>query len=281
MAVAGSLPLDRPPPTVAAIDRPPWTVLGARWSFDGRRATEAEGYRIEPRLGETRRTASDGRRKLRRVVSLVMNYGRLTSSTLRWRRLTLELSPIHEMSAIPENEPSVLIVDDNESFAISLAGSFRRLGWDVCLARDYAQVKPAYAARPPGLVVAELRIGVEWAFRFVDHLRVSPGCKLTIATQYPSVATAVRALRLGFDGYFAKPVHAGDIVEALSDLHLRTEPRESAPDDPTDIPTLNRTIWEYLNHVLVAAGTMTEAARRLGIDRRSLRRMLARHPPAR
>jgi ActR/RegA family two-component response regulator len=46
-------------------------------------------------------------------------------------------------------------------------------------------------------------------------------------------------------------------------------------------PSLDRTIWEYINQVVVGAGTLSEAARRLGVDRRSLRRMLAKYPPSR
>jgi ActR/RegA family two-component response regulator len=38
-------------------------------------------------------------------------------------------------------------------------------------------------------------------------------------------------------------------------------------------------IWQYINDVYASAGSMSEAARRLGLDRRSLRRMLNRTPP--
>jgi ActR/RegA family two-component response regulator len=45
-------------------------------------------------------------------------------------------------------------------------------------------------------------------------------------------------------------------------------------------PSLDRAIWDYLNQVFLASGSMSEAARRLKVDRRSLRRMLGKQAPA-
>jgi two-component system, response regulator RegA len=180
---------------------------------------------------------------------------------------------------VPVTPPSVLIVDDHEAFCTSLAASFRGLDWEARVVPDHATARVACLERQPALIVTELRIGPTWAFQVVEAYRsFSPSSRVAIATAYPSVATAVRAVRLGFEGYFSKPVLARDIVEMV----FETPPADSeAVEVGTCWPTLNRTIWEYLNQVFVAAGTMSEAARRLGIDRRSLRRMLARYPPAR
>jgi two-component system response regulator RegA len=178
------------------------------------------------------------------------------------------------MTVNGDHASSVLIVDDTEAYRLALGRSFGRLGWQVWLASDPAAARMVCSRHHPRLIVTELRLGHHWAFDFADQLRAaSPGSTVVIVTVYPSVATAVQAVRLGFDGYLTKPVEAQQIVEATFG-----DPPRPAPSD--DLPTLNRTIWEYLNQVFVAAGTMTEAARRLGIDRRSLRRMLARHPPA-
>jgi two-component system, response regulator RegA len=173
--------------------------------------------------------------------------------------------------------PSVLIIDDNRVFSSRLGDSFRSLLWSVRLASDYGAAQAACAAGGPRLIVSEIKIGAQWVFEHLAALRaLSPGSRFAIATAYPSVATAVRATRLGADGYFSRPVQAGDIVRAVFD-DVDGEGGLAAPG----WPSLNRTIWEYLNQVFVAAGTMSEAARRLGIDRRSLRRMLARYPPVR
>jgi len=51
-------------------------------------------------------------------------------------------------------------------------------------------------------------------------------------------------------------------------------------DCPTQM-TLDRAIWEYINYSVDVAGSIAAAARNLGLDRRSLRRMLAKYAPAR
>jgi len=187
--------------------------------------------------------------------------------------------PMNANGAIPR---AVLIVDDHEMFRSNMASAFRRLGWEVWVTSDHHAAVDVALDCHPRLIVTELRIGNYWALKLVTKIKaVSPHSKIVIATIYPSVATAVRAMRSGFDAYFAKPVEAEVIIEAaFAQACSAVAPPDDLPSPPDRLPTLNRTIWEYLNQVFVQAGTMAEAARRLGIDRRSLRRMLARHPPA-
>jgi two-component system response regulator RegA len=47
----------------------------------------------------------------------------------------------------------------------------------------------------------------------------------------------------------------------------------------TEPPSLARVEWEHLNRVLTDCdGNISEAARQLGLHRRSLQRKLAKHP---
>ena len=60
---------------------------------------------------------------------------------------------------------------------------------------------------------------------------------------------------------------------------------DSPPLDPPAVheyraPSLARAEWEHINRVLSdAGGNISEAARRLGIHRRSLQRKLQKYPP--
>jgi two-component system response regulator RegA len=48
------------------------------------------------------------------------------------------------------------------------------------------------------------------------------------------------------------------------------------------VPTLDRLEWEHIQRVLSdTGGNISESARLLGIDRRSLQRKLAKFPPSR
>jgi two-component system response regulator RegA len=53
-------------------------------------------------------------------------------------------------------------------------------------------------------------------------------------------------------------------------------------DPATETPSLARVEWEHISRVLAdSGGNISEAARRLGLHRRSLQRKLAKYPVAR
>jgi ActR/RegA family two-component response regulator len=168
---------------------------------------------------------------------------------------------------------TVLVIDEDEVSANRLGDSFSALGSKFCLGRTQAAARSQLERHDPDLLVTELRVGGVWAFNLIDDLRRLGGDRrAVIATAYPSVSTAVRATQLGFDGYLLKPVDAGAVLRAADDPPAGCSP---------GWPSLDKTIWEYVNQILVSAGTMSEAARTLGLDRRSLRRMLGKYPPCR
>ena len=175
---------------------------------------------------------------------------------------------------------SVVIIDENGPFCAGLGRSFKQLGISAWVADQAQQVQIISEKDPPDLIVTELRVAGQWAFDIIDDLRDRhPACPVVICTAYPSVATAVRAVRCGFAGYVAKPATAPTILEVLDEKYRA----EAASDDQADSgwPSLARTMWEHINQVYATAGTMSEAARRLRLHPRSLRRMLAKYPPAR
>ena len=98
-------------------------------------------------------------------------------------------------------------------------------------------------------------------------------------TGYGSIATAIDAVRLGATYYLSKPADADDIVGAFARA-------EAPPLEPPDRPT---TFARRRSHAPSgststacsrdAGGNISEAARRLGIHRRSLQRKLQKYPP--
>lgn len=181
-----------------------------------------------------------------------------------------------------ENDAHVLIVDGEHAFATDLGRSFHRLGFPVWLSTDLKQARHTSDICPPRLIISELRIDGKWAFDVIPTLRrPAQQSSSVIVTAYPSIATAVRAMRCGFTSYVAKPVNAFTILELVNQSNHQDGDTESTGDHPTTWPSLSRTTWEYINQVVVVAGSISEAARRLGVDRRSLRRMLAKYPPMR
>jgi two-component system response regulator RegA len=97
---------------------------------------------------------------------------------------------------------------------------------------------------------------------------------IVVLTGYGSIATALEAVRLGAMHYLTKPTDADRILAAFQH-GLAARPR----DLPTEPPSLARVEWEHLNRVLTDCdGNVSEAARQLGMHRRSLQRKLSRYP---
>jgi two-component system response regulator RegA len=84
-------------------------------------------------------------------------------------------------------------------------------------------------------------------------------------------------MRLGAADYLSKPVSIDDLLNAFA----RLENRDSArPAPELRAPSLARAEWEHMHRVISdCGGNISEAARRLGMHRRSLQRKLQKHPP--
>ena len=110
---------------------------------------------------------------------------------------------------------------------------------------------------------------------------LAPGARIVVLTGYGSIASAVEALRLGAHDYLAKPVDADDIIGALGGEGARAARRRRARRAaPAPTPTLARAEWEHIQRVLADCGNnISEAARRLGITRRTLQLKLKKYPP--
>jgi len=102
-----------------------------------------------------------------------------------------------------------------------------------------------------------------------------PHTRVLVLTGYGSIATAVEAVRDGAVGYLPKPADADEILAALNGTH-------TAKAAGVETPSLARAEWEHIQRVLTdCGGNISEAARRLGIHRRSLQRKLHKYPPVR
>jgi two-component system response regulator RegA len=186
------------------------------------------------------------------------------------------------MSEPREERPSILIVDDDEVYRNRLARAFVDRGYDVRTAGDHDSAVAAATEDSPELAVVDLKMPGKSGLELVKTLReIDPATKTVVLTGYGSIATAIDAVRLGATYYLSKPADADDIVRAFA--RGEAPPLDPPGADSADYraPSLARAEWEHINRVLSdAGGNISEAARRLGIHRRSLQRKLQKYPPS-
>jgi ActR/RegA family two-component response regulator len=125
------------------------------------------------------------------------------------------------------------------------------------------------------LIITELRLqDGPCSEELRQHAVLRSHSRTAVVTDYPSIAMAVRCARWGIHTYLAKPVSVAAILETLAGVNIKVEP--PLPEQPL---RLERAVWEYLHRAVTSAGSITVAAEWLDLDRRSLRRMLAKYPP--
>jgi two-component system response regulator RegA len=178
----------------------------------------------------------------------------------------------------PESSPSLLLVDDDAVFRERLARAFRERGYDVRTAGSAEDALRAAHLDTPELAVVDLRMPGKSGLELVrDLVALDPSTKIVVLTGYGSIATAVDAIKLGAAHYLAKPADADDLIAAFE--RIDAPPLAPASADYA-APTLARAEWEHIHRVLSdCGGNISEAARRLGVHRRSLQRKLSRWAP--
>jgi len=176
-------------------------------------------------------------------------------------------------------QPSILVVDDDQTFRTRLARAFRDRGYDVAVAGDYETAMDQARGDSPEYAVIDLKMPGRSGLELARDLKaIDPTTRILILTGYGSIATAVEAMRLGVAWYLTKPADADDILHAFA----RADEPPLAGGTPGEFaaPSLERAKWEHIQRILSdAGGNVSAAARRLGLHRRSLQRLLDRRAP--
>jgi len=170
---------------------------------------------------------------------------------------------------------TLLVVEDDDTLRERLVRAFRERGFSAQGARNLSEAR-IISEDAPEYAVVDLRIGEDSGLDVVRLLLdKDPETRIVMLTGYGSIATAVEAMRLGTVHYLTKPANADRILACL------LEDASRLPAPPIEPLSLARAEWEHINNVLVSvSGNISEAARRLGLHRRSLQRKLAKYPPS-
>lgn len=171
---------------------------------------------------------------------------------------------------------SMLIVEDNDRFADTLASEFRDRGYAVQRASDLAGIA-AIKNLDVQYAVVDLRLGADSGLDAIQSiLGRAPKAKIVVLTGYGSIATAVKATKLGAVGYLMKPADVDQVERALNG----EEVEEDEIPIPSEFQSLYRHEREYIEFVLAECnGNISQAARRLGLHRQSLQRKLRKYTP--
>ncbi len=174
-----------------------------------------------------------------------------------------------------EEQPHLLLVDDDATFTRVMARAMDRRGLRVSVANSAEEGLTLAKEDLPDYAVVDLKMeGDSGLVLLPKLLELDPEMRVVILTGYSSIATAVEAIKRGATNYLCKPADADDVLTALLSKHADLD--TLVPENPMSVDRLQ---WEHIQRVLAEhEGNISATARALGMHRRTLQRKLQKRP---
>ncbi len=187
-----------------------------------------------------------------------------------------------------ESARTILVVDDDDALRTRLVRAFTERALEARGAASAEEAIVLATSDSPELAVVDLRMPGSSGLQLVRELvTIDRATRVVVLTGYGSIATALEAIRLGAVHYLTKPADADQILAAFDRAPASAESSSGGSgSDPAEEPvvvgevaSLARAEWEHIQRVLTdCGGNVSQAARLLGIHRRSLQRKLSKYP---
>ncbi len=169
---------------------------------------------------------------------------------------------------------SILVVEDDLRLASAMATALERRGHPTSVAHDADEAIESMQESPSDWVLLDLKVpGAEGLSILAELMDRPKPPTVVLLTGYASLGTAVEAGALGALQVLQKPADADEVLAAFT---------QSRVEQDLQVPTLARAEWEHIQRVLEeCGGNISQAARVLGLHRRTLQRKLGKDAPKR
>ena len=169
---------------------------------------------------------------------------------------------------------SLLLLDDDQALRTRMGRALEARGFQVTTAGSVGEATELLRTHLPAFAVLDMRLDDGNGLKIVEAIRERrDDARIVMLTGYGAIATAVAAVKAGAVDYLSKPADADDVVKAL----LATG---DAPEPPENPMSADRVRWEHIQRVYeLCDHNVSETARRLGMHRRTLQRILAKRAP--
>lgn len=165
----------------------------------------------------------------------------------------------------------VLIIEDDEVFSGGLVRALSRRGFTCAVAANSQDAQKITQSIQPHYILLDLKLGNENGEDLIAPLRdSSPHSRIIILTGYGSIPSAVKAIQNGAYTYLTKPMAIDELLKAF---------KEQTPNkNSTDLEALTQ------DHIVTVLkdhhGNISQAAKALGLHRRTLQRKLKKILPS-
>jgi DNA-binding NtrC family response regulator len=113
-------------------------------------------------------------------------------------------------------QPRILVVDDELLIRDLLYDFFSGQGWDISVAENGAKALEILERKEIDLLLTDLRMPEMDGITLTSEVRENyPQIPIVIMTAYPSVETAVEAIRHKVADYVVKPFNVNQLLKTL------------------------------------------------------------------
>lgn len=153
------------------------------------------------------------------------------------------------------DHPRVLLADDEDTFRLSTARLLEQEGYQCDCACDSAEARRLLTDQHDALV-SDIRMPGNMQFEFLRDVRARfPLLPIVLVTGYPSVQTAVEALRLAFTDYLLKPIDWPELLRAVNRAVEKAHFLRMTEVTRLETDRLNTSL-DHLQELLTRSGTM-------------------------
>src|SRR3954454_1248708 len=150
-------------------------------------------------------------------------------------------------------QPTVLVVEDEESFVEALVVGLKREGFRVKIARDGLEALEVFDASRPDLVLLDVMLPKMSGVDVCRELRNRSRVPIVMVTAKASEIDTVVGLEVGADDYVTKPYRLRELVARMRAV-LRRAPRDRNGDASGEVLEVGDVALDPERHEVVIRG---------------------------
>src|SRR5690242_7417478 len=155
-------------------------------------------------------------------------------------------------------QPTVLVVEDEESFVEALVVGLKREGFRVAVARDGLEALEVFDASKPDLVLLDVMLPRMSGVDVCRELRNRSRVPIVMVTAKASEIDTVAGLEVGADDYVTKPYRLRELVARMRAVLRRRssdDPALALPISDDDVVSVGDVALDHQRHEVTIRGT--------------------------
>ncbi len=135
-------------------------------------------------------------------------------------------------------QPSILVVDDELLIRDLLYDFFTGQGWQITVAENSEKAMQILNDKPVDVLLADIKMPNMDGLQLASQVKEErPGMPVVLMTGYPSVESAVSALRTKVDDYVVKPFNINQLFKLIESV---TAGRDKSTGDDSAMNSLRK-----------------------------------------